>query len=356
MRCLVVSTILSFLLLVSPAWSQCPGPYCPSPAIPGAGSPDPVVPDEPISSELEQQIRQASVIVYSLVQQGASASQYAKGSGTIIKIGDSVAVITAGHVVQAGSPAYVQTIDGLKIRYRVVHYDTTIDYAILEPLSNQEELYVRGVLLHAGEYPQSVYILGGYDGRITFRIWKARFRRGVFVSRTQLSYWIELDRPATQGDSGGGIFTPNGRLAAIIWGTDGSTTIATTITPVAEYLLAHYPTCFLWRRSNPAGPAPRPSQPPRYSPPGPSPEPGPAPSENKPAPDNKPPELVPVPKPEEKPQPEPKPEVKPQPETPVGPSLWQQIRDGLILGLIAFAVYLLIVGTVVTTRAFQDMK
>ncbi|MGB9591536.1 MAG: S1 family peptidase, partial [Candidatus Kryptoniota bacterium] len=251
-------------------------------------------PDNNIPADLAEKIRQASALVYA----GSPRSYvYAKGTGTIVKWGACVAVLTAAHVVVGQEATWIVWQEN-KINCQLIDYDKVEDIAILEPLEQQEQLYQVGVEPVTGLADLSVVYLVGFDGGKNLRIVKAQevnyITRQAFGSSLGLGRqytWFEFNRPSRSGDSGGGVFLPDGRLACVLHSTSSSSTFATWIESATSRMNAKA-TCFLWRsRRRP----PEPQQPPEIPKPNPSPV-QPAPEPPKP-PETKPPETKP---PEEK--------------------------------------------------------
>lgn len=337
--------ILSVLLILTPfavVQGQCGSGSCTIPSAPSAPYSAPyAAPSAPaqqeemepiIPADLRVKIEQATVQVIAIASQEVSRTEYVKGSGTIIRLGDRLAVITAGHVVADSKPHYLQTSDGITARYEIRYFDRVTDFAILEPSEKQEILYERGVEIFSG-YPDSngFFILSGYDSTTRVRLWRGRLLGRLLTTGTREYHWIQLNRPSREGDSGGGIFSSDGRLFGIIWGTDGSRTVATIIDPVTLYLNKNYQTCLFWRFRKPRPPETPPVIPGPIPDPGPIPGPGqvvPGPGQVVPGPGSTPPAgppLTPVPTP-----------------SPSKPSIWTEVLNGLIIGLIGYCAFMLV--------------
>lgn len=328
--------VLSILFTLTPLvsiYGQCSGGSCGVPTVPYAAPY--AAPSAPQAEEMEpivpadvkEKVEKASVQVITVISQTVGRTEYAKGSGTIIRLGDRLAIITAGHVVAKGTPAYIKTYDGIVAKYEIRYVDTTTDFAILEPVEQQETLYMRGVELFSG-YPdqEGSYILSGYDGGSYVRIWRARLFGRLLTTGTQKYHWIQFNRPARQGDSGGGIFSKDGRLFGIIWGTDNERTVATIVDPVTLYLNENYQTCLFWRFRQRV-------KPPDVPIPGPVPDPG-----QIPIPGPTKPDTPPITHPKDKP-PVTVPSVPaPAPE----PSIWTEVLNGIVIGLVAYCAFMLV--------------
>lgn len=256
----IIFNILLLAVLACPvlaAYGQCSGPSCGipqgpidygswRPSYPPEATTPPTDPplDPVISSDLKNQLFQASVMVYGDFSRGMRS----RGSGTIFRWGDSVGILTVHHAVENVDTAEIEHPTLGRIRCRVVYKDSTWDYAILEPQSRQAELYQCGILLYdQAETNFTQVILVGYDGDGRVRSWLGRVLRFITGGRSRSeSNWIMITGTARPGDSGGGIFAVNGRLVGVIWGTDERTTYATWVGPATVYMRSN-PTCFIWR-------------------------------------------------------------------------------------------------------------
>ena len=232
--------------------AQCTGPSCGVP--PGtmpysspynAPSVRPSTPQQP-SQEVSEKIYKASVIVVN----GTTASrQIVKGSGTIVRYGDSVSVMTAGHVVERSDvvTVYSQYVPATSCKVLVV--DRNVDYAILEPLGNQQTFYDLSVDVWSsagGAAPPagSTLILAGFDGGASLRIIPATLL-AYATSPDNAGNWIRISTTSRAGDSGGGVFASDGRWLGIIWGTDSSESVATWYGP-AYQIVRTRPGLFSW--------------------------------------------------------------------------------------------------------------
>lgn len=267
------------------AFAQCEGGYCPSPPGRGYSNPysggdkyqpqpyswqqDPTL-DTRVGRDVLERIENASVIVYAEEGRGVRS----KGSGTLIRIDDQICVITAGHVASGSSALSITSskIQATRCELRkltrigfIMHTEYTvrneprivnrlIDYAILEPAENQEELYQLAIPFSYNNVPPvgTTVVCAGYNRGETLRLWVSRIRRHLSVPNDnskfrEYSRWMELQYPAQQGDSGGGVFTKDGTFIGIIWGTNGQITLATMSTNVAWEFAED--TCLRWRRS-----------------------------------------------------------------------------------------------------------
>ena len=352
-----VISILPLLFVANAGQGQCTGPYC-SPEI-GYGSYSYryqergryVQPysDRSVPEELKLKISRSSVIVYA---ETSYRGMLKKGSGTLVRWSERLAVITAGHVVEPNSKHFI-VFRGKRIECQLIDYDNNEDVAILEPLSDQEELYEAAVEPATGVPDFSEVFLAGYDGGNNLRIVRARrvqiLNRQAFGS--SLGYgrsfsWIVYDQPSRQGDSGGGAFLADGKLAAVIHSTDYSNTWTTWIESVNTRLNRSL-SCFRWRfrQKGPEGtpvPTPRPGENPDEGQKEIEPAPNPEGNNNKP-------EVNPPANNEEEKQEKAEPKVEPKPAQPETPqtkqqSQWEALYVPTLYVLTGFMAFLVMLG------------
>jgi len=327
--------------------AQCPGGSCP---VPGYSSPysqphsgyDRSEDQVTVPKELADKIRAASVIVTC----PSGGRGYNKGSGTLVKYEDIICVVTASHVVKdSRGPIVIKspTISETECEIRIIN--TEADYAVLEPKSNQETLYNSAVTFYGPGVVSETeqLIISGYpELSTTPRLFGSRLIK-YNIQRKNVE-WMELRYPAKQGDSGGGVFTKDGKLAGIVWGSDfRSYTTATWIGPLTLEIKEKQ-TCFLWRFLQRLRPGKPDNPPPPSSPPPPQPAPPPSPPppdiDNNPGTDNgnintpptQPDNNIPVPK-----------------ETPSFAEVVKQLLYPsllVLLGFISFVVTFLMVQTI----------
>lgn len=242
------SSILVTILILSNSWidfktnAQCPGGSCQVPS--SYAQTAPFIPqnygDETIvvSKDIANKIRAASVITMGTTDSSGTS----RGSGTLFVYNQSVGVLTAGHVVENSSYAYIRLKDKT-IRCKVLNYDRNTDWAILEPESDQEELIQYAVpLVSTNPNPGERLILAGYGTGQTVRLWNGALIRYTYAMNKR-GDWMVTQYAARPGDSGGGIFTQRGELVGNIWGTDGRQTYGTWIGATGISNI-----CFFWRK------------------------------------------------------------------------------------------------------------
>ena len=306
-RNILLSLICSVLLL-QPAFPQCSGSSCPLPQTPRFprspqyGAPSYGVPYQnpggyapSITAEVQEKIKKASVRVAVPI----SSRTTAYGSGTLFAWGDSVGVLTAGHVVEDGTSVFIIHESLGNIPCDVHVYNTATDYALLEPREKQEELWELAAKPYSGGPLQngSTVVTAGFAGNTVVTIRAGvlqryatvsnggRFGRSILIIGDIKDYinksgimpmlgfksvagvgtgnWMEIHGTARSGDSGGGIFTEDGRLIGNIWGSDmRNLVVATWFGPATQEIGK---TCiFNWRRRpnpSPGNPNPGPGNP-----------------------------------------------------------------------------------------------
>jgi S1-C subfamily serine protease len=137
-------------------------------------------------------------------------------------------VLTARHVVVDARKVTVRLTSGAAMGARVI-FTSPWDCAVLqldgdadgvEParlITNEEARFSRGDSFRSC----------GFGGDETFSVNSGKFL-GFKRSSEQLDDsddWMEITGPSRQGDSGGPIYDKNGKVAGILWGTDGDMTI-----------------------------------------------------------------------------------------------------------------------------------
>jgi thioredoxin 1 len=147
------------------------------------------------------------------------------GSGTLVKWGGRVVVLTARHVVKDAKRIVVELHDKRTQRAKVVAVDAVWDCAVLE--LDAEPAGVEPVEVERGE--AAMQTAGnrlescgyGPDGRLACN-------SGLFLGYKRSAAapdgpddWFTISGHARSGDSGGGVFNEAGKLVGVLWGTDG---------------------------------------------------------------------------------------------------------------------------------------
>ena len=147
------------------------------------------------------------------------------GSGTLVKWGGRVVVLTARHVVKDAKRIVVELHDKRTHPAKVVAVDAVWDCAVLElegePIGVDPVEVERGeaAMQTAGNRLESCGY--GPDGRLACN-------SGLFLGYKRSAAapdgpddWFTISGHARSGDSGGGVFNEAGKLVGVLWGTDG---------------------------------------------------------------------------------------------------------------------------------------
>ena len=147
------------------------------------------------------------------------------GSGTLVRWGAHIVVLTARHVVKDARSILVELHTKRTCRAKVIAVDAVWDCAVLEledrlhgvePAEmemGQAAMQATGNRLESCGY--------GPDGRLACN-------SGLFLGYKRSTAtpggpddWFAISGRARGGDSGGGVFNQRGRLVGVLWGTDG---------------------------------------------------------------------------------------------------------------------------------------
>ncbi len=229
-------TVLAFVLLLIPALAI--GQSCPPGGCPKQGRQQP-------SQRVEMPPHQAPAGGFN-IEYPAQTGRYASavriacrdrdgsgslGSGVVVRWGGRVVVITARHVVQDARKVTVVIISsGKKFAARVLT-TSPWDVAILQTETPIEGDVAPSSLVTSEELSalktESLTSAGFGNPSSKFCTNTGRFIG--YISNNAVndgcSDWIVISGPARAGDSGGPIYTPYGKVAGILWGTDGSTVV-----------------------------------------------------------------------------------------------------------------------------------
>lgn len=248
--------LLLMLLALAPAWGQCPGGVCPVPG--GVNRPRPAA---PAKGSIEECVCQV------FASRGA-------GSGVCVWAKDGLAIVLTAKHVYSQSPRDPPS-SWRSGPTRLVFPDGR-SYRTSETLDHPTADLVGVLIRYQGEAPAATGVATEEPAR-SAKVWKVGYpalsngtapqdvRTGVAVGPAggELKCRVLL----RSGDSGGGTFTADGRLVAIMTNTKGGDSteaygVATRICYDHAYL-----TCFRrWQIGGGARPAPRspaPTQPPR---------------------------------------------------------------------------------------------
>lgn len=253
--CWLLATMGLFVLLLlapSPAHGQCPGGTCPTQPSPQYAPPaaqwrpsSPLVPNrqEPTPGQPTPAWRYArpeghlGAVCRVVVEDGGG--QRSIGSGSLVEYEGQYAILTNYHVVKDGRGRIrVAFADGTWRTATLVGTDPTWDLAALE-LSEPPKGITPAKLQYGTEAkwePGQRLESAGYgpDGKLAVnsgRFLAYRTRAGATAAD-----WLEMSGRARQGDSGGPIFDARGRLAGVLWGTDGRSVVGTQVGRVHRFL------------------------------------------------------------------------------------------------------------------------
>lgn len=214
------------LLLVRAAAGQCPGGQCPRPVplAPYPGS-EPQVLDDPIQAALP-------AIVRVCVSVGGAQSL---GSGTLIdKNAEYGLVLTCAHVFRDGAGRITVVFpDGRCYGAKLLQRDEQADLAALLIFAPQAiPLLLSEATPASGAWAASC----GYGPYGQFGCNRGRVIGITSSSPRQLREVLEISGAARQGDSGGPVLDAQGRVVAVLFGTDGRVVDATTCRVARRFL------------------------------------------------------------------------------------------------------------------------
>jgi thioredoxin 1 len=147
------------------------------------------------------------------------------GSGTLVRWGKRVVVLTARHVVQDARKIIVELHTKRTHYARVLKTDAVWDCAVLELVGQPEGVEPADVELGDTAMQRDGNRLEscgyGPDGQLACN-------SGLFLGYKRSTQaqngpddWMEISGHARGGDSGGPIFNQSGRVVGVLWGTDG---------------------------------------------------------------------------------------------------------------------------------------
>jgi serine protease Do len=155
----------------------------------------------------------------------------ARGSGFIVDPDGTI--VTNNHVVQGAKSVSVTLDDGTKLSAHVVGRDPRTDLAVLRVKADHPLPYIRlGDSDHVkvGEWVVAMGNPFGLDGTVTAGIVSAR---GRDIGAGPYDNFLQVDAPINRGNSGGPLFTLDGRVVgvntAILSPTGGSVGIGFAI-------------------------------------------------------------------------------------------------------------------------------
>jgi len=134
----------------------------------------------------------------------------ARGSGFIIDANGTI--VTNNHVVKDAQSVSVTLDDGTKLRAKVVGTDPRTDIAVLKVDANKALPYIQLGNSEKVEPGQWVVAMGnpfGLGGSVTAGIVSAQ---GRDIGDGPYDQFIQVDAPINQGNSGGPLFTQDGKV------------------------------------------------------------------------------------------------------------------------------------------------
>lgn len=171
----------------------------------------------------ERPIGHRAAVVRIFCRNGATT--LAIGSGTLVKWGGRLVVLTARHVIKGAKNIIIESCTGRTHRARIVKVDTLWDCAVLELDGKPEDVEPAEVELDNDALQREGSRLEscgyGPDGRLACNSGLfLGYRRSTETLRGP-DDWIVISGHAREGDSGGPVFNKRGRLVGVLWGTDG---------------------------------------------------------------------------------------------------------------------------------------
>jgi serine protease Do len=244
-RAALVAALLASTALVGFAVAQ-PGPVNP----PAAVAPQAVLPD---FSNLVAQVKPAVVSITTtidavqaegprvpiplpfpfnqMVPHGSQGVHQARGSGFIIR--QDGLIVTNNHVVRDGSSVSVTLDDGTELKAKVLGADPRTDIAVLKIEAGKLLPFIQlgnSRDVRPGEWVIAMGNPFGLGGSVTAGIVSAISRD---IGSGPYDQFIQVDAPINQGNSGGPLFTQDGKVigmnTAIFSPTGGSVGIGFAI-------------------------------------------------------------------------------------------------------------------------------
>ena len=244
-RAVFASALLAGTALTAPSWAQ-PGPVNP----PAMAAPAAVLPD---FSALVARVKPAVVSITTtikaeegdqqgaptqlpfpfnqMVPHGSAGVHEARGSGFIIR--QDGLVVTNNHVVKDGSAVKVTLDDGTELKARVLGTDPRTDIAVLKIDAGKPLAFIQlgnSRDVRPGEWIVAMGNPFGLGGTVTAGIVSAVSRD---IGSGPYDQFIQVDAPINQGNSGGPLFTQDGKVigmnTAIFSPTGGSVGIGFAI-------------------------------------------------------------------------------------------------------------------------------
>ncbi len=146
-------------------------------------------------------------------QQPQQRTIEARGSGFLIDANGTI--VTNNHVVRGAKTVSITLDDGTVLPARVVGTDKASDLAVLKVKSNHPLPFINLGDSNAAQPGAWVVAVGnpfGLGGTVTAGIVSAR---GRDIGEGSYDSFIQIDAPINQGNSGGPLFTQDGRVVGV---------------------------------------------------------------------------------------------------------------------------------------------
>ena len=150
---------------------------------------------------------------FAMPQQQQRHAVEARGSGFIIDA--SGVVVTNNHVVNGASSVTVTLDDGTTLPAKVIGKDAKTDLAVLQVKSNHKLPFINlgdSGAVQPGEWVVAVGNPFGLGGTVTAGIVSAR---GRDIGSGPYDSFLQIDAPINQGNSGGPLFTQDGKVVGV---------------------------------------------------------------------------------------------------------------------------------------------
>jgi serine protease Do len=155
----------------------------------------------------------------------------ARGSGFIVDANGTI--VTNNHVVKGAKAVSVTLDDGTKVSAKVIGHDARTDIAVLKVDAHKQLPYIQlgnSASVKPGEWVVAMGNPFGLGGTVTAGIVSAS---GRDIGSGPYDQFIQVDAPINQGNSGGPLFTQDGKVigmnTAILSPTGGSVGIGFAI-------------------------------------------------------------------------------------------------------------------------------
>jgi serine protease Do len=136
-----------------------------------------------------------------------------RGSGFIIDPNGTI--VTNNHVVKGATAVTVQLDDGTELKAKVIGTDPRTDVAVLKVDAGKSLPYIQlgdSATIRPGQWVVAVGNPFGLGGTVTAGIVSAE---GRDIGEGPYDQFIQIDAPINQGNSGGPLFTQDGKVVGI---------------------------------------------------------------------------------------------------------------------------------------------